>query len=584
MPALGDHEGRPYEAFDMTPKQDYRTVHGKRVRRQDFAYAPACSEASEWKLAIDDDNINAAMDTFAHAEIPAEERRAVAERIANRAEESAAADRVKLASFRKHHLSGGQQKASGIVAVKLALAKPAAGVPSLKGGQLYEHAICVPGAWVKGGQHFSITPADLEQMAANFEKRKNDMVVVDYEHASEQPEVSLGGPVPAAGWIHRLTFNGVMKGLIEWTPLAIELINSGQYRFFSPSIDWGATDKETGEPQGATLTSGALTNHPFLEELPPIMLSDASDGAVTVALASMPVGGTFEPSVSQTGSLSIRGTDRVKDSQTERLRVLSTGKGERIMANTLGMKCSADGTHEVFDGDEILGEIPDGELKEYARRHLGMTDTTREDGEGGKQTMGELLSELGIESSESEAVNLDEVKALLARGRKAIEEDHAGEARRLLLSECVQEGVFNGDRAMELAEQNKIRMTDLLAAQRAEKAVVRALAAGKLLSGDRGFFFKLALAEPKSFNEWVQSEAAKGGQGQSNTAYSGHRPPVDQEVETEVRKLQASDKTLSYAKAMRTLFRNDSDLERRYRSAHRQQPKDGSAPEEQAEV
>jgi hypothetical protein len=38
------------------------------------------------------------------------------------------------------------------------------------------------------------------------------------------------------------------------------------------------------------------------------------------------------------------------------------------------------------------------------------------------------------------------------------------------------------------------------------------------------------------------------------------------------------------AKAMRMLFRNNSDLERRYRDAPRQQPRDGSAPEEEAEM
>ncbi|MGH9454034.1 MAG: phage protease, partial [Terriglobia bacterium] len=146
--------------------------------------------------------------------------------------------------------------------------------------RLFEIPIAVMGSWVKNDYSFSITDHDLSNMVRNFDKRKNDMVVIDYEHASETPEVARGGPIPAAGWIHGLreSTNGVhqLRALVEWTPEAEEMIRDGQYRFFSPAIDWGATDKETGLIQGATLTSGALTNHPFLEELPPIMLSDGT--------------------------------------------------------------------------------------------------------------------------------------------------------------------------------------------------------------------------------------------------------------------------------------------------------------------
>src|SRR5438094_8548924 len=176
-------------------------------------------------------------------------------------------------------------------------------VPAVRRGaqDLYEIPIALTGRWVKGGREFSITSDDLAAMARNFEKRKNDQIVIDYEHASEAPEVALGGPVPAAGWIHELSLvpgpssfakdNGqrtrdTLTALVEWTKEAFGLIKSGAYRFFSPSIDWNYRDKATGEPQGATLTSGALTNHPFLEELPPIMLTDLAGSAAILAAPS----------------------------------------------------------------------------------------------------------------------------------------------------------------------------------------------------------------------------------------------------------------------------------------------------------
>ncbi|HLW79065.1 MAG TPA: phage protease, partial [Terriglobia bacterium] len=117
------------------------------------------------------------------------------------------------------------------------------------GKDLSQVPIAVSGRWVKNGQEFSIRLADLEAMARNFAKRKNEQVVIDYEHASEMPEVARGGPVPAAGWIHGLLVTSgtarstgaapaELHALIEWTPEARRLIESGQYRFFSPSIDW----------------------------------------------------------------------------------------------------------------------------------------------------------------------------------------------------------------------------------------------------------------------------------------------------------------------------------------------------------
>jgi hypothetical protein len=67
---------------------------------------------------------------------------------------------------------------------------------------------------------------------------------------------------------------GVLLAKLEFTARALELIRNKEYRYVSPAIDYGARDKLTGESQGTTLTSLALTNRPFLEELPAIHLSE----------------------------------------------------------------------------------------------------------------------------------------------------------------------------------------------------------------------------------------------------------------------------------------------------------------------
>jgi phage I-like protein len=102
------------------------------------------------------------------------------------------------------------------------------------------------------------------------------------DQAFEMPDVAQGGPVPSAGRIIALEgpehFDRlgklVLYGLYEPTERARRLIRSGEYRYISPAIAWGAKNKKTGKDQGTTLTSVALTNKPFLGELGQIRLSD----------------------------------------------------------------------------------------------------------------------------------------------------------------------------------------------------------------------------------------------------------------------------------------------------------------------
>jgi hypothetical protein len=167
--------------------------------------------------------------------------------------------------------------------VLLSMAAP---TTAWNGKDVQDIPLACTGSWVKG-EPFSITEQDLQSIVDNFKKRKNEQVVIDYEHASEHPVLAKGQPIPAAGWIHDVYTRGnQLIGRVEWTPQASDMVRTGQYRFFSPAIDWGVKDKGSGEPQGATLTSGALTNHPFLEELPPILLSE--EELISVGTAHIP--------------------------------------------------------------------------------------------------------------------------------------------------------------------------------------------------------------------------------------------------------------------------------------------------------
>jgi hypothetical protein len=266
---------------------EHATVSGRKVHRSDFAYVGDAKDKSTWKLPIHDaSHVRNAVARYNQTDIPAGEKKAVARKLVQAAKRYG----IDTRSFVEKYLSGagpqGAAAAGGGASllrgrhIAVLLAGPGRAVETdfypHRGNaktRLHEIPIALTGTWVKGDHKFSITRQDLADMLSNFEKRKNEQVVIDYEHASEVPEVARGGPVPAAGWIHALSLvpspngrgaggEGELKALVEWTPDAEEMIRKGQYRFFSPAIDWGARDKETGEPQGATLTSGALTNHP----------------------------------------------------------------------------------------------------------------------------------------------------------------------------------------------------------------------------------------------------------------------------------------------------------------------------------
>lgn len=435
--------------------------------------------------------------------------------------------------------------------------------------------VAVCGAWVKNGHMFKITFEDLQRMLLNFEKRKNEMVVIDYEHASEDPSVARGGPVPAAGWIHELFLErapsspgtqrrrrphvpgaDTLMARVEWTPEAEDLIHTGQYRFFSPSIDWGAHDKATGKPQGATLTSGALTNHPFLEELPPLMLTDLETvvGAPLEGADGQAAGRAQSPSQHSEGETQM---------EPKRLSIRMLTEGPHA------------GHHGIFFGDELVGYMTDEDFCHYAQKHLaaGATGeaaaqplTTAQESAGAAGDSA-ALSALFAERVGAGGAGLDDIRGLVECGRRAQAGEQEASARALILSEVVRDGRLRVERALELARDQKISLADYVAVQAAERALDRAVAEGKILPRDRHFFFRDALERPREFNDYVEGATAVVRLG-SDGIGSGESVPVDQEVDLGARRLMSEQK-ISYGKALKALFRENPALEARYRAAHR---------------
>jgi len=117
-----------------------------------------------------------------------------------------------------------------------------------------------------------------DQIILNFEAKLTD-TVVDYEHASR----FLGEEAPAAGWIKLLEVRKVSNKLalfaqVEWNEKAAEYIRKREYKYVSPTVIWNSVDPRSGQLRGAYLHSLALTNTPFLEELPEVSLKRDAAG------------------------------------------------------------------------------------------------------------------------------------------------------------------------------------------------------------------------------------------------------------------------------------------------------------------
>ena len=370
----------PVAASTLVPladdNQDYATVSGTKVKREDFAYAPAGSKPSEWKLPVHDkEHAQNALARFNQTDLPADAKSGVRSKVIAAAHKFG----IDTAGFEKEHA---EVKAADTVAN--VIADPALGpttqpnadqialadaavIPTVtehdghlfwllsdlalmnhEGKEVYELPIAMTGTWVKNGRRFSITDQDIDDMIRNFEGRGNGTVVVDYEHASEQPEVAQGGPVPAAGWHYKLSKRQIVNkqgkmlnaltALIGFTPKAKDMLANGEYKFFSPAIHFDKKDKETGESIGAYLNSGALTNHPFLEGLPPIVLSDL----LLSTLQSVHVGSTIPVSVDfDNGGLAVPAAGKVIATESNNDKEKKAKKETKRMKKTI--KKIADG-------------------------------------------------------------------------------------------------------------------------------------------------------------------------------------------------------------------------------------------------
>jgi len=347
-------------------------------------------------------------------------------------------------------------------------------MPTADGAGLVEIPIAVTGAWKRDSRDFSLTPRDFEQMAANFKKRKNGEINIDYDHASEMPEMAHGGPIPSAGRVVGLRSNGMVYARVEFTRRALEMIQAKEYRFISPAIDYAARDKLTGEPQGTTLTSLALTNRPFLEELPPIRLSEIT-GA------------------DRNSKLEIRNSEREND---------QGGNMEALTATKL-----TEGKFQIVRGAEVLGSVDIAEPASPKPEEIVATFTEKI---GAKGKTEEQLKEI------LRCAQDDRAKVLARETQDA--------AFKLLASECVKDGKLDREKMKLLARDQKATVEQFFTFEDAWGKVDAAVKVGKVLPKSREHALRIALSDAPAFDALMADAKAIVPLKATGLAGAGRQP------------------------------------------------------------
>ncbi|MGA9057415.1 MAG: phage protease [Terriglobia bacterium] len=432
--------------------------------------------------------------------------------------------------------------------------------------------IAVTGTWGGAEKKFSIELEDLEQIRENFAQKPTGEINVDYEHASEVP-FGTGGPVLSAGRVTKLdepeAFNGsgdreigrsgertgsstdrpitrssdhpmryILWGWYEPTERARQLIANREYRYISPAIRWGAKDKVTGKTAGTVLTSVALVNKPFLEELPEIHLCEMQDSArrggriqdsgeapdrVFVSLQQLHVPGPVnQVSVAyQQPGMDSAGRSKGSGPESRILNPGSLSAKETTMAKSLKLKCLTDAHLEVHH------------LPAEHRGKIGVFD--------GEELIGIADGPEGWEPKDGNG-------------------DSDGFAA---LSESIHDGKINLVEAGKLADAGRVRFSTILQAQEAERKVNAAVKAGKVLPKNRAHALKLALSDATGFSALVEQARPVVDLRRYGHAGGGEQPTAQQALMAEVN-AYAKENKCSVSVALSEVTKRKPDLWREY--------------------
>jgi hypothetical protein len=378
------------------------------------------------------------------------------------------------------------------------------------------------------GKQFAIGERNLEELRSNMAERE---VPIDYEHLSAKANVIPPGWAKAAGWLARPDtidpFGEGRKLLWGWarfTPAMLAMIKDQEYRYCSIDVAFKGKN-ELGDDVGTYLKALAMTNRPFLKDLPPIEISDEdyqelmgmgkrTDGKLAALTLSEAGARLLSPdAVHVVGNIS-KSTSASADHQEAKMAKLTLRK-------------SAEGKHEVFDGDgKQVGEIDHAHLCHYSEANAGMKPGGEGDGvKAAEKIAAAALVTTMLKDAGCESMQLGDIKALIEKGRAggatgvtampgveiAIENGKSvarpapvkTDAEQIILCVDLTKGTLKMSEVDLLLDGGKIKPSSFRKAATAEQKVTAAFNAGKLKPTQRAKALALCLGDESAFDEFI---------------------------------------------------------------------------------
>ncbi len=397
---------------------------------------------------------------------------------------------------------------------------------------------------------FNITLSDLKSIKKQIESGRE--IPIDYEHLSAQTVPA--GWSRAAGWIQPVDpeietlsdGRSILWGWFEPTPSLLASIKAKEFRYFSPEIHWNTKDAK-GNPVGTQLKAGAITNRPFLKDLPPIEI-DPSQYSELVHSATL------------SESKRTKETTKVMAAKKLKLKKLEEGEnkgqtgcfdesGEMVglaekesggKPPKMNLKLNKEGEHSgkvgVFQGDEMVGLADHKSLKSATK---ALTEYDPSEGEDDPdEAEKKMKANERAEQERSNAACLSEI-ANAKPGEVAA-----------MQSRMVQE--------------NRLTLSGYMKAQDIGKLIDDGMKAGKILPKQRSSFFVLATANFKAAEAFL-TDMARPQVDTRTRGIEGTNDVVDPKKEIELRvNVLMTDRKMSYSEAYAEVIKTDSYLAEQY--------------------
>lgn len=360
-----------------------------------------------------------------------------------------------------------------------------------------------------------ITTAHIAEFVKNFK----DKVRLDIPITAGHDNGMSGGELPAIGWFREVYDRGVngLYAFVEWTEEGKKLLSERAFKYFSPEFYEQYTDPETGEKYSHVLVGGALTNKPYFKELDAV-----------VAFSEPKI---IEQFISNEKSMNLKDLLAKKYSElTKEEKAFIVANKEKLSASELvAMK-------QVFD-EEAGGEGAGEGGGEGGNGGGGAGDgggSGDGNGDGGTDGDGKPVA-----ASEKGVITMSEAEAKVLRDKADAGQKAFDELQGMKVTASVEKMVFSETNANGRFKPNQKDALVTLMKSLSEK--------------QREQFINLVNNMPKTA---LFSELGDGGNAENNVA---------KEVETAVQaKIKASEGKMKYSTALKAVFAENADLEKRY--------------------